>query len=226
MAQSHNTKRSARPGNGFAGRNDHLLFRPGLSKFGGEGTLQDGIRLLFEMAASALTIIGGIALVYRLKVEPAQQEFRRQLEGLKKDRDDADREIEARRKESSVAAKEEVYRLRAEMERENREKRADVGRLERRLAQKEEQLDRRGESLEKREGTLGEREVDADRLRNELNNLINRQRSELERVANLPADEARAQVLKAVEDESRHEAARLIRDIENEAKREGERRAR
>jgi ribonuclease Y len=51
------------------------------------------------------------------------------------------------------------------MERENREKRAEIGRLERRLAQKEEALERRLEGLERREGGLTEREVEADRLR-------------------------------------------------------------
>lgn len=159
-------------------------------------------------------------------MEPLQKELHGQREALTKQKDEAEKDIEARRKEALVAAKEEVYRLRAEMERENREKRAEIGRLERRLAQKEESLDRRVEALEKREGTLGDREVEADRLRDELNNLLGRQRTELERVANLSADEARTQVLREVEDESRHEAARLIRDIEERAKEEGERRAR
>jgi ribonuclease Y len=145
---------------------------------------------------------------------------------LEKQREDADKEIEARRKEALVAAKEEVYRLRAEMERENREKRAEIGRLERRLAQKEETLERRLETLEKREGGLADREVDADRLRSELNHLLLLQRTELERVAGLTSEDARGQVLKAVEDETRHEAARLIRDIEEKAKDEGDRRAR
>jgi ribonuclease Y len=145
---------------------------------------------------------------------------------LEKQREDADKDIEARRKEALVAAKEEVYRLRAEMERENREKRAEIGRLERRLAQKEEALERRLETLERREGGLAERETEAERLRGELQNLIQRQRNELERVAGMNSEDARHQVLKVVEDESRHEAARLIRDIEDRARNEGERRAR
>jgi ribonuclease Y len=119
-----------------------------------------------------------------------------------------------------------MYRSRAEMEREHREKRAEIGRLERRLAQKEETLERRVEALEKREGGMAERELDADRLREELKNLMARQRAELERVANLSEADARAQVLKEVENESRHEAARLIHDIEERAKEEANRRAR
>lgn len=181
---------------------------------------------MIEFAVSALVVVGGSALVYRLRIEPLAAEMKRSQEQLKRDREDAEKEIEARRKEALVAAKEEGYRLRAEMERENREKRAEIGRLERRLAQREEQIDRRLENLERREASLGEREVEAERLRGELVNLVGRQRAELERVAGLASEDARAQVLKAVEDESRHEAARLIRDIEEDAKREGERRAR
>jgi ribonuclease Y len=169
---------------------------------------------------------GGLIWIYTNRIQPLEKEWRRKFDDLTKQREDSDRDTEARRKEALVAAKEEGYRLRAEMERENREKRAEIGRLERRLAQKEETLDRRLEGLERREGVLGERDAESDRLRGELTNLIERQRLELERVAGLSSEEARGQVLKAVQDESRHEAARMIRDIEDQAKQEGDRRAR
>jgi ribonuclease Y len=145
---------------------------------------------------------------------------------LQKSREDIERELETRRKEILVAAKEDAFRVRAEMEQEDREKRAELGRAERRLAQKEENLERRLDALNFEENALKQRGVEADRLREELTNLLVRQRTELERVALLSAEEARAQVLKSVEDESRMEAARLTRDIEEDAKREGERRAR
>ena len=175
-----------------------------------------------------IVLLGAAVLfyIYKMRVQTLQQEAMRRLEDLTKQKEQADREVEAQRKEALIAAKEEVYRLRAEMERENREKRAEIGRLERRLAQKEETLERRLETLERREGGMGEREVEADRLRDELKNLVARQRTELEKAANLSSEEARTQVLKAVEDESRHEAARLIREIEETAKEEGDRRAR
>jgi ribonuclease Y len=159
-------------------------------------------------------------------IKARDQELQRKLDDLSKQKEDAEKEIEARRKEALVAAKEEGYRLRAEMERENRDKRAEIGRLERRLAQKEESLERRIEGMERREQGIGEKELEAERLRGELNNLLGRQRAELERVAALTVEDARAQLLKAVEDESRHEAARLVHNIEEQAKQEGERRAR
>jgi ribonuclease Y len=166
-------------------------------------------------------------LLYNRKMATErQEEERRRTHGMAREREDIDKELEAHRKEVLLAAKEESLRIRSDAEQEIREKRAEIGRQERRLAQKEETLDKRTDILERRETILTEREVEADRLRGELNNLLLRQRSELERVANLSSEEARTYVLKHVEDETRMDAARLIRDIEEEAKREGDRRAR
>ncbi|GAB4464600.1 MAG: ribonuclease Y [Armatimonadaceae bacterium] len=186
-------------------------------------------RLWIELI-TGVTLLGSMGLFYFLRIQPmqqqVQQELLKRLEEISRQREEAEKDIEARRKEALVAGKEEIYHLRAEMEREHREKRADITRQERRLAQKEEALDRRLEALESRDRAMSDKEVEAERLRNELQNLIQRQRTELERVAALSNDEARAHVLKAVEDETRLEAARLIRDIEEEAKQNGERRAR
>ncbi len=170
--------------------------------------------------------LGGLVWFYNNNVQPLRKELLQKTNDLVKERDDAQKELEARRKEAMVAAKDEAYRLRAEMDRDNRDKRAEIGRLERRLAQKEEALEKRLDQLEKKELSLHEQGAEADTLRTELKNLIARQRTELERIAQLPEAEARQQILKAVEDESRHEAARLTREIEEKAKEEGERRAR
>ena len=176
--------------------------------------------------SSAPSRWGDLWWFYQNNVQPLRRELLQKQNDLTKERDDAHKELEARRKEAMVAAKDEAYRLRAEMDRDNRDKRAEIGRLERRLAQKEEALEKRIESLEKKENGLSDKESEADTLRTELNNLVTRQRAELERIAQLPEAEARQQILKAVEDETRHEAARLTREIEETAKIEGERRAR
>lgn len=182
--------------------------------------------IISVLIVALLLGIGGLIWIYTNRVQPLEKEWRRKFDDLTKQREDADRDTENRRKEALVAAKEEGYRLRAEMERENREKRAEIGRLERRLAQKEETIDRRVDTLERREGSLGGKEAEADKLRGELTSLVDRQRIELERIAGLTTEDARAQILKAVGDESRHDAARMIRDIEGQAKQEGDRRAR
>ncbi|MDX1932818.1 MAG: ribonuclease Y [Capsulimonadales bacterium] len=181
-----------------------------------------------EIAGIVVFLGLGVAgfLYNRRMISERQEDGRRRDEEFERKRQDIEKELEARRKEALLTAKEESLRILSDAELEIREKRAEIGRQERRLAQKEENLDRRADLLERREEILAVREVEADRLRGELNNLLQRQRSELERIANLSSEDARTQVLRIVEDETRMDAARLIRDIEEEARREGDRRAR
>ena len=141
-------------------------------------------------------------------------------------KDDAQRELETSRRQALLEAKEEAIQLRTDVENENREKRAEIQRLERRLVQKEENLDRRAEGLETRERQIQERETDIVMVRQELETLLIHQRQELQHLAGMSTEEARTLFLKAVEDDSRHEAAKLMREIEEVARRDGERKAR
>ncbi len=129
-------------------------------------------------------------------------------------------------KEADLEAKENAFRIRAEAERDNRDKRMELQRLERRLTQKEETLERRLESAEQLKRTLEAQREEAERLVAERNALADAVRQELQRVAGLSQEEARQLFLRQVEEESRHEASQLIRTIEEEARQEGERRAR
>ncbi|GBD22815.1 Ribonuclease Y [bacterium HR29] len=126
-------------------------------------------------------------------------------------------EAEAKQKEILLQAKEETLELRNKLEAEMRERRAEVQRLEQRLAQREEHLDRKAEQLEAREQRLKEREAEIQRLHAEAQELRQRQIAEIERVSGLTRDEARAQLLAAIEQEVREEAARRAREIEREA---------
>jgi len=112
------------------------------------------------------------------------------------------------------------------MERENKERRNELQRLERRLVQKEESLDRKTEGIERKEEQLSRKDAEAEKLKAELSSLCTRQVAELERVSGLSSDEARQILLSDVEKEIQHEAAILIKEIENKAKEEGEKRAR
>ena len=98
------------------------------------------------------------------------------------------------------------------MENEHREKRAEIQRLERRLAQKEETLERRVELMEGRERQLSERDASISAAKREADELLQQQRNKLQELAGLSREEARALFLKTVEDESRHEAAKLMRE--------------
>lgn len=140
--------------------------------------------------------------------------------------EEARKEAETRQRETIVEAKDEAFRLKREAEKEIREQRADLQRQERRVAQREENLERKTEGFEKRERHQAEEEQRIAQLREEATRLKHAQQVELERIAGLTSEEARAQVLSTVEASTRNETVQLIRRIENEARDEGDRRAR
>jgi len=176
----------------------------------------------------ALVIGGGIGayagyLWYqreaRLKLNSAEARARHIL-------DEALREAEAKKKEAILEAKEEVHRLRTDAEREIKERRAEIQRLERRVLQKEETLDRKVEQLERKEEALSRKERELDRKNQAAQELVEKRMAELERISQLTQEEARRLFLEQVEQEARADAARLMREIESEAKETAEKKAR
>jgi len=147
-------------------------------------------------------------------------------EAAKKIMDDAQKGAESKKREAMLEAKEETHRIRNEMEKEVRDRRNELQRLERRLVQKEETLDRKLESLEKRDEKIGKQELDLETKEREVAELYAQQRTELEKISSLSSEEAKEVLLKDLESEIRHESAMLIKEIETQAKEESEKRAR
>jgi ribonuclease Y len=139
--------------------------------------------------------------------------------------DEALREAESRKKEAVLEAKEEVHRLRVDLERETKERRAEIQRMERRVLQKEEVLDRKVEGLERKEENLARKERDLETQNRVVQELHDKQLAELERISGLTTEEARRIFLQQVEQEARADAARLMREIDQEAKDSAEKRA-
>jgi ribonuclease Y len=132
------------------------------------------------------------------------------------------REVEAQRKELVLQAKDQAHQARAEVEAEYRDRRAEVQRQERRLQQKEEQLDRKLESTEKRERSLQQKERELEAMEARISDLQEARRKELERVAGMTVDQAKAALLQEIEEEVRIDANRRYRDIEAEVKEEAD----
>jgi len=172
-------------------------------------------------AALAAFIVGYFLRKYlaEAKITSAENEARKIL-------DEAEKDAEARKREAILESKEEVLKLRNEVERENRERRLELQRLERRLVQKEENLDRKADSIEKKEEILSRKETEIDAIKNQLTEVYNKQLGELERISSLTSEEARQILLADIEKEIQHEVAIMIKDMENKAKEEGEKRAR
>ncbi|OUM96909.1 MAG: ribonuclease Y [Thermobacillus sp. ZCTH02-B1] len=139
--------------------------------------------------------------------------------------ENARKEADALKKETILEAKDEVHRIRAEAERETRERRNELQRLERRLQQKEESLDRKLEALERKEEQLANKEKRIEETQEQIDALYRQQVQELERISNLTSEEARQIILSNVEKEIRHETAQLIKDIEQQAREEAEKKA-
>ncbi len=153
------------------------------------------------------------------KVATAEEAARRILE-------DAQKSGESKKKEALVEAKEEIHKLRIELDREIKERRSELQRLERRLMQKEENLDRKIDSLEKKEEILSRKEADLDKSQEKIHELYAKQLTELERLSGLSSDEARNLLLANVQEEIKHETAMLIKELEQQAKEEADKRAR
>jgi ribonuclease Y len=136
------------------------------------------------------------------------------------------REVEAQRKEMILQAKDQSHQIRAEVETEYRERRTEVQRQERRLQQKEETLDRKIETTEKREKALHEKERELEAQEARISDMQEVRRKELERVAGMSAEQAKAALLQDIEDEVRIDANRRYRDIEAEVKEDADTRIR
>ncbi len=138
----------------------------------------------------------------------------------------AQKDVEAKQKEMLLEAKDEAHKIRQEAEREGRERRAELQKLERRILQKEETIDKKLEALDKRSEMLREKERQLEEKQADIETLHQRQVKELERISGLTQEAARELILSAVERESRHDAAVLMKEIEQEARQEAEKKAR
>lgn len=190
--------------------------------------------IAYLVLALLLCALVGFAVEHFVLIRPiearekarVQELVQAQIAEAQRLKEDAQKDLEASRRQALLEAKEEALQLRAEMENENREKRAEIQRLERRLSQKEENLDRRTDAQEEKERELRGRELVLQATRAEVEAQQSQHRQELQRLAGLTQEEARQLFLKNVEEESRHDAAKLMREIEAGAKRDGERKAR
>jgi ribonuclease Y len=138
---------------------------------------------------------------------------------------DAENRSEAMKKELLVEAREEVHLLKDEVDREIKERRAEIQRSEKRIIQKEESIDKKTENLERKEDNFQKKEQNLIEKEKELDAQLEKQFAELERISGYTAEEAKQLLLSNLEKEIRVEASILIKDIETKAKEEGEKKA-
>ncbi len=146
--------------------------------------------------------------------------------------EDAKRDAEALKKEALLEAKDDIHKLRTEAEREVRERRNELQKQENRLLQKEENLDRKDESLNKREillekkdDSLTQRQQHIEQMQSKVDEMVRVQQAELERISSLTRDEAKSIILERTEQELAHDIAVMIKESENRAKEESDKKA-
>jgi len=167
-----------------------------------------------------------LLVAYYLLVAGPRMRLQRRRREMEMELEQARAEIEVKRKEALLEARDEANQLRKEIERETKDRRVQLQRAERRLHQREESLERRAEALEKRERQIQSKEAEVERLRELAEKEREHWRKEIERVSGMSLEEARGIVLAKAEEEARHQAAVLLEQIEQETKREADRRAR
>ncbi|WP_303250090.1 ribonuclease Y [uncultured Slackia sp.] len=138
----------------------------------------------------------------------------------------AKRQAETLRREAVVEAKDEVFKMKQEAQAENKERMREVRNAENRINQREESLDRRVESLDAREHQLSSMQGQVERRERDLKNAMQEVNVRLERVAGMTPDEAKQELLDSLRDEVTHESAAIIREAEQRAKLEADKKSR
>lgn len=139
--------------------------------------------------------------------------------------DEAVKTAETKKREAMLEAKEESIRVKNDLDKEVKERRAEIGRSERRIVQKEENLDKKLEAIEKREAGFAAKEGEINRQKAQVAKLNEERVKELERISGLTSEQAKDYLLKTVEEDVKIDTAKLIKEMEHKAKEEADKKA-
>lgn len=183
-----------------------------------------------------LGIVGGVVFASLMLYLNSKKEGKQRLDYEKEKEKilaDAHREAERIKKEAHLEAKDIIYQAKSESEKEFKERQREINQIERRLRNKEENLEKKLDQIEKREQDLSARErefLKRDRKlkekESEVELLIKRHLEELEKLSGYSAEKAKEELFRKIEEETRFEAAKMIKQIEEETQNIAEDKAR
>ena len=139
--------------------------------------------------------------------------------------DDAVKAAEAKKRESMLEIKEESIKAKNDLDKEIKERRSEISKNERRIVQKEENLDKKLEAIEKRENSFAIKEEELKKQKIEISKLNEQRIQELERISGLTSEQAKEYLLKTIEEDVKIDTAKLIKEMENKAKEEANKKA-
>ena len=185
--------------------------------------------IMFPLAVIIVMIIEAIIIwnqarsyerrQYDSKVGSAEEKSREII-------DEALKTAETKKREALLEAKEESLKTKNELEKETKERRAELQRYEKRVLSKEENVEKKADALEKKEADLVRRENVLSKRTAEVEAQYEQGIQELERISGLTSEQAKEYLLKSVEEDVKHDTAKLIKELENKAKEEAEKKAR
>ncbi len=183
------------------------------------------MELWLAIVLIAVAVIIGLAIGFLVRKSIAEKKLGSAEEQARRLLEDAMKNAESVKKESVISAKEEIFQLKKDADIDIKERRKEVTRQERRIAQKEESLDAKMETLEKKEQSLQDKHTAVDKLREEVRATLDGQLAMLEKIANMTSEEAKAELIKKLDSELKHETALKLAEYEEKFKDEADMRA-
>ena len=181
---------------------------------------------IWYVLVAVLSIAVGLFVGMILRKKVAEGKIGSAEEEAKRIVVDAEKQAETKKKEALIEAKEEIIKQRNEAEREMKERRSEISKTERRLVQKEENLDKKSETLEKKNEQLDKKLKDADVVRVQIDEALNKQLKVLEEISGLSVEEAKEQLIEKIESQVKHELAQRLDELEQQFKEDSEEKAR
>ncbi len=178
-------------------------------------------------------IVVGACVGFFVRKRVAESKIELAEEASKKVLQRAQKEGETIKKEARLQAKEDLYKAKADFEKETRDRRLELHDLEKRMVQREENLDKKVELIDQKEDNLSRREKsfvvkekEIAAKEKDLQTALDQQRVQLERISGMSSEEAKKTLMQSMENEAKHESAKTIRRIEEEAKETADKMAR
>ena len=185
---------------------------------------------IVSIIAGLIAVVAAVVITYYVTVNNLKKDADSKIGNAENKAreiiDDALKNAEAKKKETLLEIKEESIKTKNELEKETKERRAELQRYEKRVLYKEEALDKRADVLEQRESKITVREEQIKQREIKVDELNSKRVQELERISGLTSEQAKEYLLKTVEDDVKHDTAKMIKELENQAKEEAGKKAR
>ena len=180
------------------------------------------IAVIVSIVVTAVIVYFATSVFYKnaasSKVKAAEERSRQII-------DDAVKTAEDKKRESMLEIKEESIKAKNDLDKEIKERRNEIQKNERRIVQKEENLDRKLEAIEKREAGFAAKEETLNKQKEEVAKLNEQRLQELERISGLTSEQAKEYLLKTIEEDVKLDTAKLIKEMETQAKEEAGKKA-